>query len=89
MGQVSGPSLNNKRRNGPMISLKVILSVVAGLNERLPLIVLLLIIIIALGTYVLIDYYVIDLTPGIGTYYNGQLQEIKTSVDLIVNKCTP
>lgn len=67
--------------------IKTILASIVSLNRSLPFVVLLLLIIIAQTTYLLIDHYVIDLTPSVGTYYNGRIANIEQSLIVISKSC--
>ena len=69
------------------MTIKWIIALVAKLHDSVPLIVLLLFIIVAETTYFIIDYYVVDLTPGIGTYYNGRLDNIEESLQVLMEQC--
>lgn len=42
-------------------------------SKSVPLMVISLLLIVVLSTYILIDYYVLDLTPSVGTYHQKQL----------------
>lgn len=66
---------------------KYLLASFIKLFHSLPFTVALVLVIMAESTYIILDHYVIDLTPGIGTYYNGKLQGIEDSVNEILDSC--
>lgn len=67
--------------------IKVILLTINGLANRVPMYVFLSLILIAQTMYIAVDYYVLDLSPSIGTYYNGRLEDIEAKLDVLYDAC--
>lgn len=67
--------------------IKVVLLTLNGLANRVPMYVFLSLIVIAQAMYITIDYYVLDLSPSIGTYYNGRLDDIEAKLAVLYDAC--
>lgn len=66
---------------------KTLISVFSNLMDKMPTQIILIALVIAQGFYITIDYYLIDLTPSIGTHYQQNLVNLEEKITTIHEEC--
>lgn len=67
--------------------LKALLSILAKTMDKLPTNVILTIIIFFQGMWISVDYYIIDLTPSVGTIYQQSIENLEEKIDGLYVEC--
>lgn len=63
------------------MSIRYFLAAVISLRDSVPFTVLLMLVVLAESAYIGLDHYVMDLTPAVGTYYNGRLDGLEEDLE--------
>ena len=67
--------------------LKTIFAIMSHILTSLPGKVGLILVIFFQSVYIVIDYFIIDLTPSVGTYYHNNLSQIEEKIDRVMEEC--